>query len=126
MAKMGRPKIDIKKDVFERLCSIMCTEEEIAGVFQCSIDTICNWCKENYNGQTFSEVYKMLSASGKVSLRRYQFKMAEHNPSMAIWLGKQYLGQTDKQEVTAVVTDDETIREMQNFFDNKKAEDDGR
>ena len=28
-----------------------------------------------------------------------QFKMADTNPTMAIWLGKQYLGQSDKREV---------------------------
>ena len=27
--------------------------------------------------------------------------MAKKNPTMAIWLGKQYLGQTDKQELKA-------------------------
>ena len=32
-----------------------------------------------------------------------QFKQAENNPVMAIWLGKQILGQTDKVE--AEVTD---------------------
>ena len=30
-----------------------------------------------------------------MSLRRTQFKLAEKNPTMAIWLGKQYLGQRD-------------------------------
>lgn len=121
MAKMGRPKTKIGIEQFEYLCSIMCTEEEIAGVFKCSVDTINNWCKENYDGKTFSEIYKMLSAQGKMSLRRYQFKMAERNPSMAIWLGKQYLGQTDKQEVSAIVSEDETVDKMHNFFNSKKA-----
>lgn len=30
-------------------------------------------------------------------------KMAEHNATMAIWLGKQYLGQSDKQESTMTI-----------------------
>lgn len=34
-----------------------------------------------------------------MSLRRTQFKLAEKNPTMAIWLGKQYLGQRDNVEV---------------------------
>jgi hypothetical protein len=29
-----------------------------------------------------------------------QFKLAEKNASMAIWLGKQYLGQKDQVETT--------------------------
>lgn len=119
---MGRPRIEIKAEQFEYLCSIMCTEEDIAGVFQCSVDTICNWCKEHY-GLTFSEVYKNFTAQGKMSLRRFQFKLAERNPTMAIWLGKQYLGQTDKQEVTVAMQDDETVREMEQYFDKKTKED---
>ena len=34
-----------------------------------------------------------------MSLRRTQFKLAEKNPTMAIWLGKQQLGQRDNIEV---------------------------
>lgn len=118
---MGRPKIEIKAEQFEYLCSIMCTEEDIAGVFQCSVDTICNWCKEHY-GLTFSEVYKNFSAQGRMSLRRFQFRMAEKNPTMAIWLGKQYLGQTDKQEVVLNREVDDSIREMDNYFNDRMRE----
>ena len=52
------------------------------------------WCKRTYE-LTFAEAYKKYSAKGKVSLRRAQFKLAEKNASMAIFLGKQYLGQRD-------------------------------
>lgn len=92
--KMGRPEIKIKKEDFEKLCALQCTEEEIAGFYDCSVDTINNWCKKTYD-ETFSETYKKKSAKGKMSLRRYQFKLAERNASMAIFLGKQYLGQRD-------------------------------
>lgn len=92
--KMGRPEIKIKKEDFEKLCALQCTEEEIAGFYDCSVDTINNWCKKTY-GETFSETYKKKSAKGKMSLRRYQMKLAERNASMAIFLGKQYLGQRD-------------------------------
>lgn len=39
-------------------------------------------------------------ANGKMSLRRRQFAMAEENVAMAIFLGKNYLGQSDRREVT--------------------------
>ena len=94
MAKMGRPKIEINKDQFEKLCGIMCTLDEIAGVFNCSHDTIERWCKETYD-TTFADISKRFQGTGKSSLRRMQFKLAERNASMAIWLGKQYLGQRD-------------------------------
>lgn len=44
---------------------------------------------------TFADTYKSKSQVGKSSLRRAQWKLAEKNASMAIWLGKQYLGQRD-------------------------------
>ena len=106
--KGGRPKIQIDKDQFEKLCSIQCTEEEIAGWFDCSEETIRRYCKREYNSQ-FCEVYKKLGAKGKISLRRTQFRLAENNPTMAIWLGKQYLGQTDKQDMSIETERDYTL-----------------
>jgi hypothetical protein len=44
---------------------------------------------------TFADTYKSKSQVGKSSLRRAQWKLAEKNASMAIWLGKQYLEQKD-------------------------------
>ncbi len=99
MSKMGRPKIEINQEQFEKLCTIQCTEEEIADFFNCSVDTINNWCKTTYE-QTFSETFKKYASKGKMSLRRMQFKLAEKNASMAIFLGKQYLGQKDYVENT--------------------------
>ena len=119
MAKMGRPEIEITK---EKLCGMQCTLVEIAGFFNCSEDTIENWCKKTYKGQTFSEVFKRKSAKGKISVRRKQFQVAESgNATMLIWLGKQYLGQTEKQDVELTLNEDETVREMEQYFDNKKS-----
>lgn len=94
----GRPKIEIGQKQFESLCELQCTKNEIAGFFHCSEDTIENWCHSTY-GECFSAVFKNHSQSGKISLRRYQYKLAEKNASMAIWLGKQWLDQTDAQKV---------------------------
>ena len=126
MAKTGRPEIKISVEDFEKLCSMQCTLVEIAGFFNCCEDTIENWVKKNYDGETFSEVYKKKSAKGKISIRRKQFQVADAgNTSMLIWLGKQYLGQTEKQEVSLTNTEDESVREMQEYFDKKKSEEEG-
>ncbi|MBP5474800.1 MAG: hypothetical protein J6X83_00845 [Methanomicrobium sp.] len=90
----GRPKKEIQAESFEKLCAILCTEEEIADFFDCSISTLSRFCKRTY-GANFAEVYKKYSVRGKISLRRYQFKIAETNAGMAIFLGKNYLGQKD-------------------------------
>ena len=94
MARTGRPKKVINQKLFENLCGIQCTEAEICGVLECSADTLNRWCKRTYK-MTFADTYKSKSQVGKSSLRRAQWKLAEKNASMAIWLGKQYLGQRD-------------------------------
>lgn len=122
MAKMGRPKIPISKTQFENLCKLQCTKEEIAGWFNCSVDTIENWCRDTYDS-TFSAVFKQKRGVGKISLRRSQFRMAQKNPTMAIWLGKQYLGQRDQQDITVSDRSEDTIKRMDEFFSKKEAED---
>ena len=102
--KMGRPKINLPKETFEKLCGIRCSKEDIAYILDVDADTLNNWCKRTYfdlngEGMTFSAVYKKYSARGRVSLRRWQWTSAEKgNVAMQIWLGKNELGQTDKQE----------------------------
>ncbi len=94
MAKRGRKPLYIDKEQFENLCKMQCTLAEIAGWFDCSEDTIERWCKKTYK-MKFAEIYGQKREAGKISLRRSQFQMAQTNPTMAIFLGKQYLGQTD-------------------------------
>ena len=101
---MARPVKEINKEQFESLCNLQCTLDEIAGFFKCSIDTIERWCKRTYN-MSFADTFKVYSQNGKISLRRLQFKLAEKSYAMAIWLGKQYLGQTDKIEATTSFED---------------------
>lgn len=119
--KMGRPRIEIDSDQFKKLCAIQCTEEEIASWFKCSVDTIERFCKREF-GNTFAETFKMFSADGKISLRRTQFRMAETNVSMAIWLGKQYLGQKEQSEIEVSKNTDESLKEMEQYFDRRKKE----
>lgn len=97
---MARPRKEINQEQFENLCFIQCTLDEVAGWFKCSEDTIERWCKREY-GLRFADAFKRFSQGGKISLRRSQFKLAEKNAAMAIFLGKQYLGQRDFVETTA-------------------------
>ena len=97
----GRPRKEIDQIEFEKLCGLQCTLDEIAGWFNCSEDTIERWCKRTYQ-ESFADVFTKNRGQGKIALRRIQFKLAEKDSRMAIFLGKNYLGQTDKREVTAV------------------------
>ena len=93
----GRPKKQIDYDVVLKLASIMCTQEEIASFLGISVKTL-------QRDDEFSRIYKEGQGKGKISLRRSQFKIAERNASMAIWLGKQYLGQRDSFEYDSTET----------------------
>lgn len=101
----GRPKKEISKEQFEKLCGLQCTKDEIAGFFNCSPDTIERYCKSTYK-DNFAAVYKEYSSQGKISLRRYQFKLAEKSAAMAIFLGKNMLGQKDRIEYDNIKDDD--------------------
>ena len=99
--KMGRPKKTFNKNQWEELDKLMqmqCTEIEICGWFELDDKTLTKLIKEKYN-MSFSELFGQKRGKGKVALRRAQMQLAlKGNPSMQIWLGKQYLEQKDKHE----------------------------
>lgn len=97
---MARPRKEIDQKNFESLCGLQCTKEEICGFFDVTDKTLENWCKRTYKAG-FSEIFRQKRGKGKISLRRSQFRLAENNANMAIWLGKQYLGQKDSIDVTS-------------------------
>ena len=97
MARTGRPKKEFDQRMFENLCVIQCTEKEICYCFGCCEDTLNSWCKRTYK-KTFSDIYNEKAVKGRISLRRSQFRLAEKNAAMAIWLGKQYLDQREPLE----------------------------
>lgn len=88
----GRPKKIIDYKIVEALSKVMATQEEIASQLDISARTL-------QKDEEFLRVYKKGLDSAKVSLRRKQYLLADTNATMGIWLGKQYLGQKDKQEI---------------------------
>lgn len=115
---MARPKKEIDQDQFEKLCGLQCTEAEIMGWFDITDKTLTRWCKDTY-GESFSEVYAKKREKGKISLRRAQFRLAEKSASMAIFLGKNYLGQKDSFEQNITTFEDLTpLAEMLNDADD--------
>lgn len=96
--KMGaKPKV-IDWDRVDKMMAIQCTGEEIAGILAIDYDTLVSHIKKKFR-ITYSEYFEQKRSAGKMSLRRRQFAMAETVPTMAIWLGKQYLKQTDSSHV---------------------------
>ena len=99
----GRKKIPLimeippKEIVFDQVVywiNLQATQEEVAGSFRVSVETLNSRLEEHF-GMNFSELRKRVDGEAKLSLRRYQFKQAEKNTTMAIWLGKIWLGQKE-------------------------------
>ena len=94
LKKSGKKRFQIDYRQVEALGAILCSKVEIASVSGCSVSTLDR-------DPDFEEHYEIGKSKGKASLRRIQFKLAEKNANMAIWLGKQILGQSDHLEITA-------------------------
>jgi len=91
---MGRPKKEINLVLLKKLSAIHCTQQEMSDILDIHRDTFIERLKSD---PEFSDIYKKARSEGKMSLRRYQFELAKSgHATMLIWLGKQYLGQTDK------------------------------
>lgn len=102
---MGRKKKEIDKKQFEQLCALQCIKDEICAVFDVDEKTLTAWCKRTYK-KSFREIFQEKRKLGHISLRRTQFKWAEKSATMAIFLGKQYLGQSDNVTVGNAATND--------------------
>lgn len=94
----GRPKSDINWELFEQLCGLQCTIDEMCAVLKISDETLRRRAREYYE-QDFMVLYKRHKDAGCPSLRRMQFSLAKKNTAMAIWLGKQWLGQKDDKNL---------------------------
>lgn len=123
---MSRPKKDLTDkewDSVKYLCMIHCTGEEIAGVMQMDYDTLNRICKDKY-GYPISEYIKNNQSNGKMSLRRAQWKLAEAgNPTMLIWLGRQWLGQCEKIDMSLGVSDKSgEVAALDEYFSKRNKE----
>ena len=86
------PAKEINLDQVLYWTEMQATAEEIAGSFRVSVDTLDRRLREAF-GMGFAELRKRCNGLHKLSLRRYQFQQSERNATMAIWLGKIWLGQ---------------------------------
>ena len=104
---VGRPRKDLTDKEWEMFLSMMrisCTQVECCSVLGMDEDTLERNIAER-GEVNFSEIYKKYSGQGKTSLRRLQYSSAESgNVTMQIWLGKQWLGQTDKTDTNVAIS----------------------
>lgn len=95
---VGRPKIEINLDELERLSALNCTMPELAAYFRVPLRTL----EDRYtNDPDIKASINRGREVGKLSVRRKQMQIMNdmNSATMAIWLGKQLLGQRDKHDV---------------------------
>lgn len=118
----GRPQKEFDKKTFADLVGIGCEAEEICWFFRdetgkpANADTLSRWCQRTFglNFQEYSAQNKAVAL--KIKLRQNQLKLSEKSAAMAIFLGKQYLGQKDQPEMIA---DDVLRRAAEILTDNR-------
>lgn len=104
--RLLEPSDDLFSEIF-RLGRLACTHEEAAAFLRCSKKTFQNFLNE------FQEAHDAWTdgfANAKISLRRKQFQLADKNAPMAIFLGKNMLGQKDINE--SIVTHNKPAAEL--------------
>ena len=102
----GRPAKEFDKRTFSDLVGLGCKQEEICWFFRdrdtgkpANVDTLSRWCKRTY-GLNFQEYRQQNGAMAlKIQLRRNQLELSKKSAAMAIFLGKNYLGQKDSFDV---------------------------
>lgn len=93
---MRGKRIELDSAKVEVLAAIQCTFDEIASGLGVSTDTLDRRRKDD---PKVADAIKRGREEGTRSLRRIQWEAAQKgNVTMMIWLGKQWLGQKDKQE----------------------------
>ena len=99
----GRPRKEFDKKAFADLIGFGCSQEEICWFFRdkdtgipANADTLSRWCKRTY-GMNFQEFKKQNELMPlKIKLRKNQLELSKKSAAMAIFLGKNYLGQSDR------------------------------
>jgi len=92
---MARQLINLNLEQLEKLGALQCTYDEAAAWFGVSRRTFAT----KMTLAKYREAWDRGQLKGRISLRRTQFQLAKKSAGMAIWLGKNYLGQKDLQQI---------------------------
>lgn len=105
----GRPLLVLNQagiDLVQALGRLQCTNEEIASCLGTTDTTLLN----AQNKEVFLGALEKGKAEGRMSLRRIQMKLAETSATMAIFLGKQILGQRENIEPQRLVLENDNVK----------------
>lgn len=95
-----RPKLEIDWAEVDKMLAAHCTGSEIAAHFGMHPDTLYKRCEQEFR-VTFTAYSQEKKSHGKALLRLKQYSEAmKGDRGMLIWLGKNLLKQSDKQDVS--------------------------
>jgi len=105
----GRKAAQIDLIELEKLCTMLCSDEQIAGWFGVSVRTLQNRRKQ----PTFAQVMCRGKARGCINVRRAQMRLLDAgNATMGVWLGKSELGQRDTTSIRMVLPKIRTAQDV--------------
>jgi len=117
---MARPRMQIDVALLKKLARLGLTTAEMAAILECSKDTL-----ERRHMKVIEDGRQHRNAS----LKRRQYELAiAGNATMLIWLGKQFLGQSDKHQSEVKMTKrledmtDEELEQMAGPYDATQKE----
>ena len=123
--KQGRPKYKITDDgirLLEYLASLNATREEIYAAMGVDESVLNN----NLNKSIFQEAYNNGKQKYLLNIREAQLRLIrKDNAAMAIFLGKNYLGQTDSSQIqiTEKPPEDMDVNELYALLKKKLGKD---
>lgn len=110
--KGGRPKFELDESqwrMFDAMCAAGALEVDIAEAFGVDRKTI-NTCVKRDRGLGFSAYREQKKGRGRAALAAKQYEMAMNgNTAMAIFLGKNWLGQSDRMRSESTVKSSSTV-----------------
>lgn len=103
--KEMRPRKPIDWKVVDHMLEAQCSALEIAGHFGMTDETLYDRVKAEY-GMSYTNYSAKFSSKGLALLRMSQFQKAvKGNAQMQVWLGKQYLKQSESPTDNNVTED---------------------
>lgn len=113
MAKTKTTPETIDKAKFELLVKLGLTSEELIEYFMVNSSQLWSWIKQVYNVRKPLVLLKKMRVEGKIDFMAKQRKLAERNPAVSIWIGKNYYDQNaEKEEVSGGANDYEDLNPL--------------
>jgi DNA-binding CsgD family transcriptional regulator len=89
--RVGRPSLELNEEQIFKFAQYGMTDVEMCSILEISLSTLNN----------FRSIIQKGRANLSKSIKRTQLEVAlkERDKTMLIWVGKQYAGQKDKQDI---------------------------